>query len=78
MTVDTNVRFDKEEYDLLKTLALADGRSAASLIREAVRKYTEEKLTVKKQVSLAEKMRKNSIKLGIPVRELVVAGRRFE
>lgn len=78
MIIATNVRFDKNEYQDLKMLALANGKSTASLIREAVRKFTIEKMMVKERLSLAERMTKNAIKLDIPIRELVVMGRRFE
>lgn len=77
-TIATNVRFPADDYRELKLLAFAQEQSTASLIRQAVAFYTKQKLVVKLQVSLAEKLKKFSIKINVPTLELVKDGRRFE
>lgn len=77
-TIATNVRFPADEYRDLKLFAFAQGQSTASLIRQAVSFYTKQRLAVKLQISLAEKLKKFSVKINVPVLELVKDGRRFE
>lgn len=77
-TIATNVRFPADEYKELKLLAFAQEQSTASLIRQAVSFYTRQKLSVKLQISLAEKLKKFAIKIDVPALELVKDGRRFE
>lgn len=77
-TIATNVRFPADEYRELKLLAFAQEKSMAFLIRKAVSFYTKRKLTVKLQVSLAEKLKNVSVNINVPTLELVKEGRRFE
>lgn len=77
-TIATNVRFPTDEYKELKLLAFAREQSTASLIRQAVSFYTKQKLSVKLQVSLAEKLKGVAVKINVPVLELVKDGRKFE
>jgi len=76
--IATNLRFPTDEYGQIKLLALAEGKSIAALVREAVRRYKEQKLTSRFQVDLAEKFRKMAVKIDVPVTELVRQGRKFE
>mgnify|MGYP003395228072 CR=1 FL=1 len=76
-TVATNVRFPEDDYKELRLLAFAQGQSTASLIRQAVSSYKKQKLLVKLQISLAERLKKVSVKIKIPVLELVREGRKF-
>ena len=77
-TIATNVRFPEDDYKELRLLAFAQGQSTASLIRQAVSFYKNRKMSTKLQISLAERLRKVSVKINIPVLELVREGRRFE
>ena len=77
-TIATNIRFPADEYRQLKLLAFAQDQSTASLIRQAVSFYTKQKLVVKLQISLAEKLKKFSVKINVPALELIKDGRRFE
>lgn len=76
-TIATNVRFPADEYQELKLLAFAQKQSTASLIRQAVAIYKKQKLSVKLQISLAEKLKTMAVRIDIPVLELVEEGRRF-
>ncbi len=77
-TIATNIRFPADEYRELKLLAFAQNQSTASLIRQAVSFYKKQKLSAKLQISLAERLKKISLKIDVPVLELVKEGRRFE
>lgn len=44
-TIKTTVYLDSAEYRRLKAVAEAEGRSAAELVREAVREYTARRAT---------------------------------
>ncbi|MEK7565526.1 MAG: ribbon-helix-helix protein, CopG family [Patescibacteria group bacterium] len=77
-TIATNVRFPEDDYKELRLLAFAQGQSTASLIRQAVSFYKNRKMSTKLQISLAERLRKVSVKINIPVLELVREGRKFE
>ncbi len=78
-TVATNIRFPANEYEELKTLAFLAGKSAAQVIREAVKEYKAQHMkTAKKQISLAEKFRKISVKIDVSTLDLIREGRRFE
>lgn len=75
--IATNVRFPADEYRDLKLLAFAQGQSTASLIRQAVSFYKKQKLSAKLRISLAERLRGVSVKIDVPVVELVREGRKF-
>lgn len=76
-TVATNIRFPYDEYQEIKLLAFSQGQSVAQVIRTAVFNYKRQKLGSKKQISLVEKMRKISVKIDVPVSDLVKEGRKF-
>lgn len=76
-TIATNIRFPQDEYRDIKLLALSQGKSTAFVIREAVSWYKRKKLTSKVQISIAEKLRKFSVKIDVPVAELIATGRKF-
>lgn len=76
-TVATNIRFPADEYEEIKLLAFMQGQSVAQVIRNAVKTYKREKIGTKKQISLAERMKKVAVKIDIPVLDLVHEGRKF-
>ena len=76
--IATNIRFPKDEYNDLKLLALAEGRSVASIVREATSLYRKGKLGVKRKVSLLMKMRRAAVKSKVTVLGLIGEGRKFE
>lgn len=77
VSIATNIRFPIDEYQELKLLAFSRGESLAKLIREAASWYKKEKFGIKERVSLAEKLKKLSVKINIPVIDLVKEGRKF-
>lgn len=77
-TVATNIRFPKEDYLALRLLALSEGKSTAALIREAAGAYRKLKTApVRSQLSLAKQAGNMSVRIDIPVAELVVSGRKI-
>lgn len=77
--VATNIRFNKSEYDEIKRISQSNGKSIASFIREAIRDYKENYLKSKaKRKKLFELIAKSSVKIDMPVVDLVHEGRRFE
>lgn len=75
-TVATNIRFPKDEYNELKLLAFSEGKSTASVIRDAIFHYKRVKLGTKTKISMLEKLRKLSVRIDVPVIDLVREGRR--
>lgn len=76
-TIATNVRFPANEYEDIKLLAFAQGQSTASLIRQAVSFYKKQKFSAKLRISLADRLSKISVKIDVPVVELIREGRKF-
>ena len=78
-TVATNIRFSLPEYRGIKRLALAERRSVASLIREALREY---KKTYAKSArdgkKLFQKLISAAVAIDIPTTMLVSETRKFE
>ncbi len=75
--VATNIRFPRDEYRELKLLALSEGKSAAGIIREAVKRYKDQKFNSRVKLDLAEQARKLSVKIDVPVIDLVRQDRRY-
>jgi len=77
-TVATNIRFPKDDYLALRLLALSEGKSTAALIREAAGTYRKLKTaSVRSQLSLAKQAGNMSVKIDIPVSELIASGRKI-
>lgn len=76
-TIATNIRFPKDEYQDLKLLAFSEGKSAAALIREALAWYKQSRFGVRARISTLEKFRKLSVRIDVPVSDLVRQGRKF-
>lgn len=76
-TIATNIRFPADEYEDIRLLAFAQGQSTASLIRQAVSFYKKQKLSTKLRISLVERLKSVSVKIDVPVMELVKEGRKF-
>jgi len=78
-TIATNIRFDKDEYNEIKTLSQSNGESVASFVREAIRSYKKNYLKSKeKRRRLFDLIVKSSVKIDVPVVDLVHEGRKFE
>lgn len=77
-TIATNIRFPKDDYLALRLLAFSEGKSTAALIREAAGVYRKLKTTsVGSQLSLAKLAEKISVKIDIPVIDLIASGRKI-
>lgn len=75
-TIATNIRFPKEDYFALRLLALSEGKSTAALIREAAIAYRNFKTaSVNSQLHFAEQAKHLSVKIDIPVAQLITSGR---
>ena len=76
--VATNVRFPKEDYEELRSLAYQEKVSIASLINKAVREYKFKKLSTsrKNKMKLFNKMLKSRIKIEVSTVDLVGESRR--
>lgn len=77
-TIATNIRFPQDEYREIKLLAFMQGKSTAALIRDAVNLYKRNTVRAKSKIALVERFRKLSVKINIPVIDLVREGRKFE
>ena len=74
--VATNLRFPRAEYEEIKKLAFIEGKSVSAFIREATRQYKDKRLTDQKsRRSLFDLITKASVKIDIPVAELIETGR---
>ena len=70
--VTTNIRLPQDEYQELKRLALTEGKSLASMVREATQEYKVNKLrSPKSRQALFNLIVKSSVKIDIPVTELI-------
>lgn len=77
-TIATNIRFPKEDYQALRLLAFAEGKSTAALIREAAGTYRKLKTaSVSSQLNLVQQAAKMSVKIDIPISELIASGRKI-
>jgi len=77
-TVATNVRFSQDEYSSVKALAQASGKSVAAVIREALKFYQRQAHVVESSDDLIRRMEKVSVKIDVPVIDLVREGRKFD
>ena len=79
-TVSTNIRFDQNEYEELRTLAFQENTSLASSINSAVREYRIKKLFFSREarIQLFEKMKNSKIKINVSTVDLVNEGRKFK
>jgi len=78
--VATNIRFPKQDYEDLRTLAFQEKTSLASLINTAVKEYKFKKLAVsrKNRIRLFETMKNSRIKINVSTVDLVHEGRKYE
>jgi len=78
--VATNIRFPKQDYEELRTLAFQEKTSLASLINAAVREYKFKKLAMsrKGRMRLFETMKNSRIKINVSTVDLVHEGRKYE
>jgi len=77
-TVATNIRFPKQDYEELRSLAFQEKTSIASLVNAAIKDYKLKRLASdrKQRLALFEKMKNSRIKINFSTIDLVHEGRR--
>lgn len=79
-TIATNIRFNKDEYEVLKRLSFLENRSIANIIRESVKNYHAQKLISEKnkKQKLYNAMLSSRVRIDTSTVDLVHERRKFE